>query len=319
MKETNGKRTIGSGYKGTCSKSVSTDPHEYFFYLRLMDKIHVNSKLHTERKTEALLTKISDYKHASVFLDMKSRRHKASEKWFNNIPEYQAWLSKSESALLWIHGKPGAGKSFATTCIIDSLFQQTHSTKFAIAYFFVHFGESDSIKLSTILASLIKQQLSILSTFPPVIERMLERLYATPGSLPSTESLFELLSLTLEISDVAYIIIDGLDECLEQDRRQLLSYLLARFSDQGRILKIVLSSRSEVDISRTLARTEFSQVSLSTLKDRPDIESYIEDQIQERRRNDLLTIKQESLAGEIKKALLDGADGMSVLTISTLV
>ena len=70
-------------------------------------------------------------------------------------------------------------------------------------------------------------------------------------------------------------------------------------------IKIILSSRSEIDIMKSVSG--FHQISLEDVKNRPDIEAYIDDEIHQKWETGKISL---SIMKEIKEALIKGAEGM---------
>jgi len=55
-----------------------------------------------------------------LFCQVKSACLANTGSWLHQVPQFQAWMSKS-TPLLWIHGPPGFGKTFLAASIIASL------------------------------------------------------------------------------------------------------------------------------------------------------------------------------------------------------
>ena len=104
------------------------------------------------------------------------------------------------------------------------------------------------------------------------------------------------------------MVIDGLDECSENNRHQLLTFFTNLINLQNRRIKIIISSRPEIDIMKL--STKFQQISLEEAKDRPDIEAYIEEEIRQKWERGKISFNDVSIMKEIKDALVKGADGM---------
>lgn len=129
---------------------------------------------------------------------------------------------------------------------------------------------------------------------------------------PENEELFQLLVSVVHLSATAYIVIDGIDECKDEDRRQLLLYLNNLIKISKRKVRIFVSSRPEVDISKSLG--DFCPISLDPSTTRSDIEVFIHDAIDQRLQpGGGLVVSQSSMIEEIKVALVEGSDGMCVL------
>lgn len=252
---------------------------------------------------------LSKYDQTQTFKNIKDRRHEYSQQWFCSLPEYNAWYTGARSNVLWLHGKPGAGKSYAASSIIDQLNTETKASAVAISYFFITSANEESMKVRTVIESLIAQQLKMQFTIPNHIESQINILMQSAASL---QDLFELLRMTIKLSKIAYLIIDGLDECPEFDRNKILEFIAHYPQNTTSVCKIVISSRSDIDIMKGLsgALTGCTELALSDVRDRADINHYIEDQIQERIHKGTLVVRDPSLIDEIKTVLSQRSEGM---------
>ena len=85
-----------------------------------------------------------------------------------------------------------------------------------------------------------------------------------------------------------YIILDGLDECEEVERKQLLRIILGLWNNCSN-LHILVASRKEVDISRALETN--CEILILEDKNRTDIQRFVTSEI-----NDLLGVNRGPLA-----------------------
>ncbi|KAI0290960.1 hypothetical protein BC826DRAFT_512407 [Russula brevipes] len=136
-------------------------------------------------------------------------RHGETSKWFIEGSVFQEW--KRDGSLLWISGKPGAGKTILCSAVIESI-KSTQEGKPVLAYYYFDKDASKS-DLRGLLASLLFQlstvrivlgcSLSIvrrLSRWPRTAQRhrpcrMSQKHARTPGQLP------------------IFVVVDALDEC----------------------------------------------------------------------------------------------------------
>ena len=120
----------------------------------------------------------------------------------------------------------------------------------------------------------------------------------------------ELTDLTQLIVDLSktytkvFIIIDALDECSQEVRKQrLLASIMELLQDTAII--IIVSSRSEVDIIEMLGYRP--SLSLESSKITPDVDLYVRSEIHRKPR---LTSLSEDVQEKIIRTLFAGADGM---------
>jgi len=188
------------------------------------------------------------------------------------------------------------------------LFQKHQAKVSTLTYFFCDFNDQRSLEIRTILGSLIKQAVSLIDPLPPSIQEKVENNYQVSQRTPDLVTLFGLLESLIQLPEIAYMVIDGLDECSENNRHQLLTFFTRLINLQNRRIKIIISSRPEIDIMRLATR--FQQISLGEAKYRPDIEAYIEEEIYQKWERRKISFNDISIMKEIKDALVKGAEGM---------
>src|SRR5947209_14028096 len=105
--------------------------------------------------------------------------------------------------------------------------------------------------IRTIIESLIKQAVSLMNLLPSNLQNELEGAYLTPQYTPTLATLFGLLKSLIQLPDITYIVIDGLDECSENDRYRLLTFFTGLIALQNQRIKMILSSRPEIDIMKS--------------------------------------------------------------------
>ncbi|RSL95801.1 hypothetical protein CEP52_011839 [Fusarium oligoseptatum] len=130
------------------------------------------------------------------------------------------WLDTSKSTVvwLWLQGIPGAGKTYLTAAAIEHT-REHHRALFAA---------EDDKDFQTLLVESQERELRGNTGY---IVGLLKTFLATSGS--------------------TFIIIDGLDE-MDECERQILLHRLTELSKECKDLRLLISSRSEDDISRRL-------------------------------------------------------------------
>lgn len=104
-------------------------------------------------------------------------------------------------------------------------------------------------------------------------------------------------------NDESMIVVDGLDEI--STGRSDVTRLLAVLSSCANI-KVILSSRPEIDIKRHLS--SFAPISIAACS--ADLQLYVASQVEKRISNGSLTISDPILKEEIMRALVERAEGM---------
>jgi len=170
---------------------------------------------------------------------------------------------KDESNTHWIHGSPGIGKTSLPHSICEKLHDQHH---LAGAFF----CRRDDPKLNeprNILPTLIYKLTEI---FPPFRNVVAERLRSdsnlTPESMKDSLLLDFIRELPRQPKLALVFVIDALDECGNDQSRQDLLKVLTDAASHALWLKIVITSRPEVDIHRFfrgLTRSSYSSYDLA--------------------------------------------------------
>ncbi|PQE05649.1 hypothetical protein CJF30_00007806 [Rutstroemia sp. NJR-2017a BBW] len=173
---------------------------------------------------------------------------------------------------------PGAGKSVLTSRIIQGL--RLHPDITTIFYLCNSHTEKSDL-CSHILRILI---LEILRAHPLLTGHVFEN-YIRKGRTSSLVQIRKLLpELLLAISSTR-VVIDGLDECLEKDQKTILSELLSIVKISVTPCKLLISSRAETYLSRTLRKSP--SISLSDKMERQsvdkDIQTYVTHALKELR------------------------------------
>ncbi|OCH90532.1 hypothetical protein OBBRIDRAFT_592935 [Obba rivulosa] len=194
----------------------------------------------------------------------KSHRE-GTAKWFIEGEAFKEW--KTTGSLLWIHGKPGSGKSILCSRIIEDV-ERMCKTQWdtILAYFYCDFQDPDKQNIRGLLSSLLVH----FSTHSDHCAKIFSRLYSeyNDGSRqPSDAALTKCLKDMLSAQGATYIIIDALDECpispgIPSQREQILQLIKELVELHLSDLHICITSRPEPDIQRILEPLTDRHISL---------------------------------------------------------
>jgi len=150
----------------------------------------------------------------------------------------------------WIYGSPGIGKTSLAHSICKKLL---HRNKFAGA-FFCRRDNTNSSEPRNILPTLIYQ---LANSSPPfrsiVTEHLTKNPHMTPQSMEGTLFLEFIRSIPCHSNpDTLVVVIDALDECGNTRSRAGILKVLIDAAAQAPWLKIIITSRPEVDITGSL-------------------------------------------------------------------
>ncbi|RKK86522.1 hypothetical protein BFJ68_g17134 [Fusarium oxysporum] len=287
---------------------------------RRLESIDKYSKSESHRKKLEnrlrILDSCSTYDYQTTW---KEIRRCGNTNWFTLQREYQDWKVRSESRTLLYAGKLGSGKSISLANMVDDL-NLNRKDNFPVAYFFCRHDVPESLQARTILGSLARQ---LLCTIGELIT-MSEDLAVTVLPALDSDGILRLLNRTVNPTCRAYFILDGLDECDENQREDMIRRLQ---QVQGVIpLLVCLSFRQEAGNALTLRPEHFAKPSVIFIpENNPDIAEFIQTELERRLESRVesrrLRVGVPTLVLEIRDALLERAQGMFlwvVLQINSL-
>ncbi|KAH9052799.1 hypothetical protein EDB87DRAFT_1691449 [Lactarius vividus] len=209
-------------------------------------------------------------------------QHKGTTVWFFQGNIFIEWKSTGTGTLLWIHGKPGSGKSVICSSVIQDIMAVCKAGSALMAYFYFDFRDLKKQTCRDLLLSLVSQ----LSTRSIPYCDILHHVYETHEDgtrQPSDDTLKSCLKEMLRLPGQGsiFIILDALDECpdssgIPSPRDEVLQLVkeLVELHLQG--LHICATSRPEVDIRAVLEPLASRSVSLHNQSGQTsDISDYI--------------------------------------------
>ncbi len=242
--------------------------------------------------------------------------------WVLNHTHFQQWRESSTSAILWLHGIPGCGKTKLMYTVIHRLLEEHGSmvgqNAAPVAYFYCARNPAEPGRADPgELARCLLKQLAVTgdgSLRGSVVEafRARERAAVERGSdidMLTLEDTKVLMFQILERTPVT-IMIDALDECDPSRRHLLLNLVDDILHNAASIVKIMVSSRDDGDICHRFEAVANLYVRASD--NREDIERYIDVSLSNalasgRLLNGRMT---GGLRNEVSATLKAGAQGM---------
>ncbi|KAI8940928.1 hypothetical protein NX059_002183 [Plenodomus lindquistii] len=190
------------------------------------------------------------------------------------------WMGAAipNTPILWLNGIPGAGKTILASAVIDGC---KRDPNFMTGFFYCHEGDHTSNSAVGILKGIIDQLLVQHPHMLPVCyTRRMNSNEPILGSLPQAHKMLEELCSSIP---KVYIFIDGLDECEQSERKQVLQVLVEIASrcdedDPGK-LRILLISQDYADIRRMLLTSSRSRmvakvISVTNANNEVDIKAF---------------------------------------------
>jgi len=128
-----------------------------------------------------------------------------------------------------------------------------------------------------------------------------------PPVLPTSEDFVRLFKSLCTHFECIMVIVDGLDECADpEERSSILETLSNLTSYEGRNVKVVCTSRDEIDIRRNFYR--FDSISIAARGN--DLELYVAAAIETRMKNNSFRMKDPALKEIIINGIVSKANGM---------
>ena len=223
---------------------------------------------------------------------------------------YQDWKDRGDSCTLVYTGKLGCGKSVLLANMVDDINLHIQKKNTLVAYFFARHDISESLKARTIIGSLARQFLRIIPDLD--LTGAAESLDMTRPTL-GVDSIFNLIQNTLPTDFKAYVILDGIDDCHYAEREELIQHLhelQVKFN-----LLLCISHRLESNsLLKHYVENLKAATSTSIPDNNPDIEEFIEAELESCIQSRKLVLGDHSLKVEIQDALQAGSKGMFLWT-----
>ncbi|KAH9971101.1 hypothetical protein BGW80DRAFT_508973 [Lactifluus volemus] len=207
-------------------------------------------------------------------------RHGGTTKWLIQSDTLVKW--QSSGSLLWVCGKPGAGKTVLCSSIIEYIDTMRKSGSASLAFFYCEFGDDEKKNLRGLLSSFLVQLHDQSQSYSEILSRFYSE-HRNGLQEPSDTALAKCLQDIFRCAahPPIYLIVDALDECPKaygtpSPRGKVLKLVEELVGLNLPNLRICLTSRPEPDIENVMNHLKFHFVSLHEEGgQRRDIETYI--------------------------------------------
>ncbi|THX25812.1 hypothetical protein D6D11_10357, partial [Aureobasidium pullulans] len=232
-------------------------------------------------------------------------KHQGTGDWLLQTEEFSNWEKATTSQLLWCHGKPGAGKSVLASHVINHLQknQTVHQTGLCFAYF--SFTDPTFHGAAPLTLALLKQLCQQQRSVPDMLSKAKQEA-REPASVSSVETFVEVARSFQQI----FVVIDGLDECPEEQRPAILDFVIDASSVTSSCTKFFVSSRREGDIHSHFSFLRKPVIELEAGLVTPDIIKFVREEVVRRRTVFELHIQEETLLEEVIQKLIEESNGM---------
>ncbi|KAK6062398.1 zinc finger protein [Seiridium cupressi] len=150
--------------------------------------------------------------------------------WLVADHRFRNWsdLQYCSNPLLWMTGKPGAGKSVLVSRVVTEIQQfckaQTilANQDISVAYFYCKHSDPDRNTFIAVARGILSQ---LLEQQPHLLQYLYEKSSMSGDISLSSKSLAQdLLTIALNGGKVTYIVIDGFDKCDKKHRKEIISF-----------------------------------------------------------------------------------------------
>ncbi|KAH8708531.1 hypothetical protein GQ44DRAFT_815540 [Phaeosphaeriaceae sp. PMI808] len=181
----------------------------------------------------SLLEWISSSDYPAQQSDIIKRRQEGTGQWFLDAPEVARWLSEAK-ATLFCPGIPGAGKTMVAAIAIDYVLNSAQNSVYGVGYHACSYPQAARSRRPSALG---------------LVKRLYEQ-HVRHATRPSLDDIFSALRDAVAQYPYVFIVVDALDECQRETRRQLLSKLLALQEEAD--VRLIVTSRFVPDVEDTL-------------------------------------------------------------------
>ena len=230
---------------------------------------------------------------------------KGSGQWFLESEAFLNWRTGKDNPL-WCWGIPGAGKTVIASIIVNHLRRaraEDQRRKLGIAVVYLKYNEPDQT-LDNVLGSILRQLVQDSDSVPPAMLDLHEH-HRGRNTSPNLDEIAKLFNSTLDTYEEVFLVVDGLDECNEQLRWDLIE----QFEPLSPGLRLFVTSRYLDAIDEELSGFHRYEIKAN----RADIELFIDYQIKKNRNLRKIVQKAPKLRTDIKNGVINTAEGMFLL------
>ena len=253
----------------------------------------------------ALLGWLSSLPMTQVHQTVSDKAEKGSGQWVLDLDTFVRW-HRGEITRLWGWGIPGAGKTVIASIIVNFLRRERSDSlkrDIGVAFLYLKYNETDQT-LDNLLGNLLRQLIQELEHVPSSLMELYAHHHSRSTS-PSSDELVKILDPILSSFSETFLIVDGLDECEESLRWDLLEEL-EKFQPK---LRLLITSRYLDTISEDLELFERFEIRAKP----EDLELYIDHQMKKNKNLRRIIQRTPKIKDDIKSAVVKTADSMFLL------
>jgi ankyrin repeat protein len=255
----------------------------------------------------ALLEWISPILFGKHHDTVKDARTPSTGEWLLNHKDFRDWEDKRSSALFWLQGNPGSGKTFLTSAAIDRIRDQICGNDEGFAFFYCKRDDPPRDQPLAVLQSFVRQ-LSTTASHPESMQIELQQSCERArenGTNFRLEQCKQHILKSLNIYPRTTLFIDAVDECEPGLRYELIQALKMFMSESRRVVRIFISSRPDPKIQYQLKSSP--NIGIRAEDSQEDIQKFLNTELDKLAQSEPLF---ESLKLEIITKLLERCQGM---------
>ncbi|KAL9013111.1 MAG: hypothetical protein Q9173_002171 [Seirophora scorigena] len=267
-------------------------------------------RLEKAKKEDAhrrIIAAIPSVDHIAKHRKLQSLRQDGTGTWILRHQIYQDWYDAACSSTICCSGIPGCGKTILASSVVDALRLDASSRKYSIVYYYCDYADQRTLQAETILGTLLKQ-FFVNSHIPEAVAKRFPPGYGDYAHSLDVSDLIDLVCLAIEQTSCTVVIVDGLDECEKNSRKEILNFFNRLQRIDTSIIKAFVSCRQEDQLLRSLQGVPIIHMTSSTLED--DIRLFVAASVNSRITNGELRVRDPNLAKEITDELVNKAHGM---------
>ncbi|KAF2812133.1 uncharacterized protein BDZ99DRAFT_383210, partial [Mytilinidion resinicola] len=258
------------------------------------------------KKMDEILNWLSPLDMNRTHQSISDRAQPGSGEWFLTSVPYLSWSSSDgEIESLWCWGIPGAGKTVLSSIVVNKLRQsriEDLRKEIGIVVIYLKYNEPEQT-VDSLLGSVLKQLIQDSNVLDQAVQDLYEH-HRQRNTPPPLESIVVRLQKALETYKEVFLVIDGLDECEEETRWDLIEHV-SKFPG----VRLMVTSRYLSAIEEELENF----VRLEIRAHKMDIELFVEYQIQRNRNLRRMVLRAPRLRQDIKSAVVNTAENMFLL------
>ena len=248
---------------------------------------------------------------SGVHEEARRRHEPGTGNWFLDSPRYSVWKTSQDTStkLLWLHGKPGCGKTGLASTIIEDL-KNWHErpSESKVLFYYFSFADREMQTFSGLLRSLIRQMLN--NEENDLCDLEFLHTSQEPLTILCLQQIFAELAIK---TGPYFLIVDALDECpfrgepgRRSQRQLVVDWLEEVVLPMNPNFRVIITSQDDSDIENAMTFFGAYNVNFETEKNNIDILKYVHSRLEKDRQ---LSALDEAMKEEIRVIMSMKMDG----------